>query len=98
MLTAAVIKTRRAELHMTREALAYKLGVTVNTIARWEQGRLQVHALREPSVRAALSLPLEQEEIAGTPEKRGARAARAAAAKKSTKTKKTKKEEADANA
>jgi len=38
-LTDQLIRTTREELHMSRQAFAYRLGVNPRTLERWEQGR-----------------------------------------------------------
>jgi putative transcriptional regulator len=41
-MTANKLKAMRARLGLTQEELAKQLGVTPNTVARWEQG---IHAI-----------------------------------------------------
>ncbi len=47
-MTPSKLKTTRARLGLTQEALAKMLGVSANTVARWEQG---VHQIAPPTER-----------------------------------------------
>lgn len=42
MLQASALRVRRRELGLTQVGLARKIGVTANTVARWERGELRI--------------------------------------------------------
>ena len=41
-MTGAELRKRRLSLGMTQKALAARLGIPTNTIARWERGELTI--------------------------------------------------------
>ncbi|MBI3806769.1 MAG: helix-turn-helix domain-containing protein [Nitrospirae bacterium] len=42
MMTGATLKRIRKELALTQKALAEKIGVTTNTVARWERAEVGI--------------------------------------------------------
>lgn len=41
-MTGKELKEKRNELELTQEQLASELGVTANTVARWERGEMKI--------------------------------------------------------
>jgi transcriptional regulator with XRE-family HTH domain len=50
----ALLRRIRELRGWTQTKLAAKLGVTANTVARWERGEVQPHPLRVPQLERAL--------------------------------------------
>lgn len=50
-MTAKTLKTHRAKLGLTQEALASQLGVTRNTVVRWEMGMYPIPAWADKFIR-----------------------------------------------
>lgn len=55
-MTPAQLKRIRAALRLTQSALAEKVGVTQNTVARWEIG---ARGIPEPAARLIQTIKLE---------------------------------------
>ena len=56
-MTAVEIRTLRAKLRWTQVALAKAIGVTSNTVARWERDEM---AISEPTARLLQKIAAEQ--------------------------------------
>ena len=56
-MTPSQLKNMRAKLRLTQEALAAQLGVTRNTVVRWEMG---MHPIPPMAVRLIQSLHLKK--------------------------------------
>ena len=65
------IKYCRFRMNWTQEQLARKIGVSLNTVQRWESGstypsplaRERLHEILEPGIKAALAEGLSKEDV-----------------------------------
>lgn len=57
VMTGAEIRALREKLGWTQKALAEAVGVTSNTVARWERGEM---AISEPAARLLQKIAAEQ--------------------------------------
>lgn len=56
---AAVLRRGRLEQHLSQREAAAKIGVTPNTISRWERGRLVPEGRHRDQAFAVYGIPLE---------------------------------------
>jgi DNA-binding transcriptional regulator YiaG len=61
-MTGAEIRVLREKLSWTQMALAEAIGVTSNTVARWERGEM---AISEPAARLLQKIAVEQRSRTG---------------------------------